>query len=138
MRYSDVESFLQDGLTGLGYKPLPVFSPGPSQLVVERKAPGSMVFATFGGGLGPTSEEHFDRPFITIRALGKQRDFTGAETLAWDIDTLLLAVDGNAIVGTAKVLYIVRTGGAPALVDHDSAERYHFQSTYIVETQTGF
>lgn len=138
MRYSDVESFLSAGLADK-YEPLPAFSPGPSAILVEqKKAPGMLVFATFGAGLGTDSEEHFDRPFITIRALGPQRDFTGAESLAWDIDTLLLSVDGNRLVGTAKVLYIARTGGAPALIDHDAAERYHFQATYVVETQTGF
>lgn len=139
MRYSDIESFVHAGLTALEYDPVPVLNPGPNtDPEVQKRSPNAMVFLTVGGGSGLTTEQLFDLPFIIVRAVGKQHDFLSAETLAWDLDKLLLSVTSNTVIGTAKTLYINRTGAAPQLLLRDTADRYHFQCTYITETQTGF
>ena len=133
MRYKDVELFLRP-IVGYATN---IVSPGPStEAALQKLSPQAMVFATVGGGAGLTSEQNFDRPFITVRTIGKQGDYDSAEALAFAIDAAFLALDHNGLVGTAKVLYVTRTGGAPSLIDHDSADRYHFQCTYIAETRT--
>lgn len=150
LKYEDVRSFLEAGLTALGYgklnpdvgepiRTMPVFSPGPSTAPALAKiSAGPTLFVTIGNGVGLDSEQLFDRPFITTRAIGQQNDYTSAETLAYDVDTLLLAVTSNRTVGTAKVLFVTRTGGSPTLIDYDTANRHHFQAIYIAEVQTGF
>ena len=143
MRYSDLEAFVTAGLTAKGYgtdghPAMPLLNPGPWAMTqLYELTPNAMVFLQLGNGAGLTLEHAFDRPFITVRAIGPQNDFATAETLAYDLDNLLLAVGSNAQVGTARVLYITRSGGGPALIDLDTANRYHFQTTYITETPTG-
>lgn len=141
MRYNDVYTFIQAGLTAKGYgtpgnPAMPTFHPGPSTIhQLWNKSPNSMVFLTVGNGAGLAKEGVFERPFIVARVIGPQMDFTAAETLAYDVDGILLAVDTNTQVGTALTLYITRTAGSPQLVDFDAANRYHFQTTYIAEAQ---
>lgn len=141
MRYNDVYTFVKNGLTAKGYgtpggKPMPTFHPGPSTIhQLWNKSPNSMVFLTLGNGAGLAKEGVFERPFIVARVIGLQMDFDGAEALAYDVDDVLLGVDGNTMVGTALTLYITRTAGSPQLVDFDAANRYHFQTTYIAEAQ---
>lgn len=156
--YADVETFLSGALKTDGYsdalpaqpqaKPLPMFLPGPFSLSsLQDLSPGPIVFATVGNGAGLTLEQTYDQPFITIRSIGKQGDFDGSEAMALDIDRLLLAsFPGNGDLGRTegpggragtRVLYVTRSGGAPQLIDYDSAERYHFQCTYIARSATG-
>lgn len=142
MRYSDVETFVRDGLTALGYgtaghPAMPAFLPGPPTIErLQKSIPNSILFLTLGNGIGLSGGEgQFDRPFITVRVIGNQNDFGYAETLAYDVDNILLAVQGNTSMGSATALYVTRTGGSPQLVDFDSADRYHFQTTYITEAQ---
>lgn len=138
MKYSDVKDFLENALTLEGYDPLPLFNPGPATTTaLGQLSAGAIVFLQVGSGAGLTTENLFDRPFITVRVVGVQNDFDYAENLASFIDKTFLAVDGNAVVGEAKSLYITRTGGAPENIDFDNASRYHFQASYITETQTG-
>jgi len=140
MRYSDVESFVQAGLVARNYDPaaLPVFDPGPSNdVALLKRTPGPMAFLLVGNGIGTEAEETYDRLFIVVRAVGPQMDYATAESLAWDIDTVMLGAQGNTIVGTARTLGIYRAAGAPVLVAHDAADRYHFQCTYVTSTQTG-
>ena len=138
LRYSDVKAHASAGLTALGAPystDLPVFDQGP--FTVERRqqlTPQAMVFLLLGAGAGYAHDGIFDQPFITIRVIGRQGDFDYAEKLAYDLDTIF-DLGGNATIGTAKVLYVVRTGGAPQLVNLDDADRYHFQCTYITEAQ---
>lgn len=141
LRYSDVYTFVTEGLAGLGYgKPagptMPLLDMGPATVAqLQKKSPGPMLFLTVGNGVGLTVEGLYDRPFITVRAIGAQNDYAYAEQLAYDVDNLLLGVTGNALIGECEVLYVNRTGGAPQLVDFDSGDRYHFQATYITEAQ---
>lgn len=140
MRYADVLDFVTTGLAALGYgtagHPLmPAFNPGPPSLPKLQKSvsPGPIVFLTVGNGLGLSKEGLYDQPFIVVRVLGPQNDYTTAETTAYDLDNLLLPVE-NRLVGTARTLYITRNA-PPQLVDCDEADRYHFQTTYITETK---
>lgn len=142
MRYADVETFVSTGLNNLGYgagsKPMPVLDPGPWAIEgLRKRTPGSMIFLVLGNGTAQTTEGLYDRPFITVRVIGPQKNFAAAEALAYDVDRLLLAVAGNGTLGSARVLYVTRTGGPPQLVDFDGADRYHFQTTYITEVQYG-
>jgi hypothetical protein len=138
MRYSDMQTFVSAGLAGLGYgttgPAMPTCDPGPSTIEgLRKKSPNALVFLTVGNGIGLKTEGLYDLPFVVVRVIGPQRDFAAAETLAYDIDNLLLAVE-NSTVGGARTLYITRNA-PPQLVDFDSADRYHFQTTYITETK---
>jgi hypothetical protein len=143
LTYSDVQTFLTEGLVGLHYGELgstemPVIDPGPASLpALQKLSPGSIVFATVGNGAGLTLESTYDQVFITIRAIGLQRDYAGAEKLAQDIDRMFLEVGDSRLLGTTRVLYVTRAGGGPQLIDYDSADRYHFQTTYVVPAMTG-
>lgn len=136
MRYSDIQTFVAEGLAAKGYSgsQMPLFDPGPFTIArLQNKTPGSMVFLVVGNGLGLAMEGILDRPFVVVRVLGPQNDYDSAERLAYDVDDVLLSVGGNTLVGTAKTLFITRTGGSPQLVDFDPGDRYHFQQTYITE-----
>lgn len=138
LRYSDIADFVTKGLTSKGYSGVnfPLLDPGPPTIKrLQSKTPGSMVFLTVGNGAGLAMEALFDLPFIVVRVVGAQNDYAGAETLALDLDALLLDVEGNTQIGTSTALYVNRTGGGPQLIDFDSAERYHFQTTYISEVE---
>lgn len=139
MRYAEIAAFVTAGLTAKGYgadKVMPLLNPGPPTLAaLQQLSPGPMLFLTVGNGIGPTVEQLYDRPFIVARAIGAQNDYDYAETLAYDVDDLLLAVGGNTKMGARQVLYVTRTGGAPQLIDLDAGNRYHFQTTYITEAE---
>lgn len=138
MKFSDVQTLLTTGLTALNYNPVPPIDPGPwSIAILQKKYPQSFIFCTVGGGAGLTTEELFDRVFISIHAYGNQFDYAGAEKLAQDIDKILLGVDRVQTVGTTRTLYIVRTGAGPDLTDYDDANRYRFSCTYLAESATG-
>ena len=145
MRFADVKSWAEGYLAALRdpdgqlvYTPYtPMVLPGPaSDAIVQKSSPNELVFLTLGGGAGMTTEGLFDQPFLSVRAIGRQNDFTGAENLAYFLDAGLLAFDSNGIIGNAPVLRVARSGGAPALLMMDDASRYHFTCSYIVETQT--
>lgn len=140
MRYSDVLSFVTAGLTGLGYgtaghPAMPAFDPGPPAIpAVWKVSPNAVVVLTVGNGIGPSVEALYDRPFVVVRVIGPQgNDYATAETIAYDIDNLLMAVQTQN-VGTARTLYMTRNA-PPQLVDLDDSDRYHFQTTYITETK---
>lgn len=133
MRFADVQTYLA---AELDPSLLPcLILPGPSgDLVVQKLSPQRIIFATVGGGAGLTLEQLFDRPFITIRTVGRQGSYDDAEALAWAVDTALLQFVSNGVIGSAPITYLTRTGGAPTLLLKDSADRYHFTCSYIAET----
>lgn len=139
LTYSDVESFVSAGLTAKGYgttgKPeMPMFNPGPPTIAkLQTKTPRALVFLTVGNGIGLAHEGTYDQPFIVVRAIGLQSNYPYAETLAHDIDALLLAVE-TQMVGNTRTLFITRNA-PPQLVDFDASDRYHFQTTYITEVK---
>ena len=147
LKYSDVETYVRAGLEAKGYgsanpdvneqaRTMPLIDPGP--FTIERlrtKSPHSMLFLTVGNGVGTTTEGLYDRVFVTVRAIGQQNNYAYAETLAHDVDGLLLDVVNGVTMGTSRTLYVARTGGYPSLVDFDAGDRYHFQATYIAEVK---
>ena len=147
--YRDVESFLTAGLTAKGYvstlpdvgmdrQPMPLIDKGPFTIEsLQHLSPGAMVFATVGNGAGMVVEQTYDQVFITVRVIGPQNNYDAAERLAYDVDGLFLALNSPGMIGETRVLYVVRTGGAPQLVDLDASDRYHFQTTYITPAATG-
>lgn len=142
MRYRDVENwtkFLLDNLRKPDGSPVytlrPMVSPGPaSDLLAQKLTPNELVFITVGGGSPQTNEGLFDRPLIEIRVIGKQANYHSAEDLAHYIDNGLLAIDSMGLIGSARVMPIARSGGAPILLMRDDANRYHFTCSYIAET----
>lgn len=138
LTYSDVEAFIKAGLTEAGISPMPLIDPGPFSIPgLQKKSPNAMVFATVGNGAGLTLEQLYDQVFITIRVLGRQNDYDSAEQLALALDKMFLAVNQPRMIGSTRVLYITRSGGAPQLVDYDASQRYSFQTTYITPAGTG-
>lgn len=138
MNYADLRDWVSAQLTAAGYAgaTLPDFDPGPvTAPALLAKYTSSVVFLTLGNGIGLTTEQLYDQIFITVRAVGEQDDYDGAEKLAKDLDNAFLSVGSNTAIGSGTVLYIVRTGGAPQLIDFDSGSRYHFQTTYITEVK---
>ena len=142
--FADIAAYLTTVLGSAGYgdttetgnPPMPLFAPGPtSAAALTKKSPQAIVWIAIQSGAGLTTEQLFDRPFVTIRSVGRQLDYDGAEKLAYDVDNALLALGGNATVGAAKVLYFTRTGGGPSLYNYDDADRYAFTCTYIAEVQ---
>src|SRR5690242_13882442 len=139
LKYADVLAFVTAGLEAKeygvnGHPALPTFHPGPPTVqALYKKSPNGIVFLTVGNGIGLTTEDTYDRPFIVVRVLGRQNDYDYAETLSQDLDALFLAVQ-NQDLGSTRTLYVTRNA-PPQLVDFDSADRYHFQTTYIAEAQ---
>jgi hypothetical protein len=140
LTYENVRGLVQQRLTAAGYSDdaMPAFSPGPASDPGELKtSPDAIVFLTVGGGAGLTKEQTFDRPFISAHVVGPQRDYAAGERLALDVDRALLWLDSSDDVGGSWTLGITRTGGRPALLLKDPAERYHFTASYIAEAETG-
>lgn len=151
LRYDDVRLHVTSALQARGYgngnplnpdvdevvRTMPVIDAGPWAVRTRWKVtPQGLLFLTLGNGLGPAKEGVFDRPFITVRAIGKQDNFEYAETLAYDVDDILFSLDHNHVwPAGGRTLSVTRTGGAPQLVDYDESNRYHFQATYIAEAQ---
>lgn len=148
LTYGDVKQFLTDGLaanyeTGNAAgqpgvpRTMPMLHPGPVLPGLMKLTPGPLVFATVGNGAGMVVEQTYDQVFITVRSIGPQNDYDSSEKMAQDIDLLFLRINSPAMIGSTRVLYVTRTGGAPQLVDFDEANRYHFQTTYITPASTG-
>jgi hypothetical protein len=147
LRYSDVKTYLDAGLTALGYgatnpdvvetaRTMPLLDPGPfTQARVLAKSPQAMLIVSVGSGIGLQTEGLYDRVLITVRAVGMQNNYDYAEQLADDVDRLLLDAVNGVRLGSAHTLYVHRTGGAPQLVELDAGERYHFQGSYITEVK---
>ena len=140
LRYSDVLTYVTNGLTALGYggegPDMPAFNPGPpTAQIIMKTTPDALVVLTVGNGIGRDHDGAFDSPFLVVRVVGPQGDYDAAETLALDLDKML-DVGGNTLIGSARALYITRTGGQPQLIDLDDGDRYHFQTTYIVKVQS--
>lgn len=144
MRYSDISAFVKQGYVDLGYDTatvdFPLLDPGPpTDPGLQKLSAQRQVFLTLGGGAGLTTEALYDRIFLSTRVFGRQDDYADAENLAAQLDYMLLAAtrSGPATIGTARCLYITRTGGAPQLLLKDTADRYHLSCSYIIETGTG-
>jgi len=136
LTYDDVRTLISDGLTVKNYNPLPVFQPGPGpDLDAQDSSPYQMVVVQLLAGLGQATEGLFDKASFQIRAIGPQGDYTSAETLARDIDQVLMATVASRSASGKWGLPLYRTGGAPALLMQDNGDRYHFICSYIWEVE---
>ncbi len=132
--YSNLRNYLSTWLDSLGYSPLPTFNPGPgSDPDAIDVSPGRLVLLSIGSGAGLSVEYAFDRPGIQLRTAGLQGDYSDAETFAYDCDRGFLMIDHSQYVDGVWTTSIVRSGGGPALLEKDSAGRFHFTCNYIAE-----
>lgn len=98
--------------------------------------PDSAVVIDPRGGASPTFEGIFDRPAIFIQCRGEQADPGSAETLAAQVDAILLAPPPNRVlVGGLYVTNVQRLGGPPSLLGRDDAQRSILAATYIFEVE---
>lgn len=135
IRYTDLQPWVAAKMVALGHTDV-LWVPGPPTATrLMQKTPNAFILLSIGNGAAPTTELLFDQPFILARVVGRQNDLASAETLAFDLDKVLLSVDQKTLIGTANVLSIWRTGGPPGQVSFDDAERYQYQTTYIAEAQ---
>jgi hypothetical protein len=99
-------------------------------------SPGQLVIIALGSGPGLSVEELFDRQIAQIRSVGLQgSNYQSAEQLAQDVDKGMIAIDHSQSINNKWVLSVVRSGGGPALLLKDDADRYHFTCNYVVEVQ---
>jgi len=103
---------------------------------IRRVGPGRGVILSRGGGPGLMLEWAFDQPIITIRTIGRQKDYDDGEQLAGDVDRFMLA-DSNVDVGGWRCLYVTRAGGGPTCIQVDTARRSHWSCSYVVPVASG-
>lgn len=97
---------------------------------------GRALVLTRGGGPGLRYEMHFDQPVVTVRSIGKQKDYDSGEQLAAAIDAWMLSPE-PVDVGGRRALYVVRAGGGPTHFFTDKARRAHFSCSYIIPVASG-
>lgn len=136
MRYRDVKGFVQGTLDDNAI--VATIDPGPaSDEDLLDLSPGRIVFLTVGGGAGLALEAQFDRPFIDLRCIGEQGDYSDAENLAVVLDLAFIRLGSNFSIGPFNGLYVTRTGGGPTLDRRDSGNRYHLTCSYVTQTKSG-
>jgi hypothetical protein len=140
LSFTDVKTYVEAQFQALGYAEtdMPLIDPGPfSDPRVLKRTPGRVLVLTVGGGGGFEVEQLYDETFITARVVGTQNNYDDAQRLMADVDKMLVRLNSPAWLGSTRVLYVTRAGGPPQLIDRDSAERYHFQATYVSPAATG-
>lgn len=103
---------------------------------IKLVGPGRGVVLSRGSGPGLIYEWVFDQPIVTVRTIGKQRDYDDGEQIAGAVDRWMLA-GGNIDVGGSQALYVTRAGGGPTCIQIDPARRAHFSCSYIVPVASG-
>lgn len=99
---------------------------------------GRVIVVTMQPGTGLQLEGLFDAPAFQIRCRGAENNYTDAENIALDVDSILLHAPTNFILGDVQVDYIGRVGGAPqALPFPDTSSRYTFTCNYYAVASTG-
>jgi hypothetical protein len=133
---ASVESYLRArGLAATYPDALVIRGVGDAVDLATAKA-NRAVMLTRGAGPGLAWEQTFDRPIVTVRCIGRQRDYDDAERFAFAVDRWLQAPSPVDVGGT-RALYVVRTGGAPAHFFTDRARRAHFSCSYIIPIASG-
>lgn len=95
-----------------------------------------MIVLTATPGPGFTVEQHFSGNIVNVRCIGAQDDPDDAESLALDVDGMMLA-DGNVQVGSESALYVTWAGGPPAPFMKDSSLRTHYGCSYVIPIASG-
>lgn len=92
--------------------------------------PTPYVLLTPYGGPGEDAEGALDQRAWQIRVCGHQMSWEDAEAVANAIDMAFLRFYTQN-VGNERVTSIQRTGGSPAPLNVDDADRVHFVCSYI-------
>lgn len=136
--FSDVSTWLAEKLVENDISTKPLYIPG-SQTDPKnaKRATQEMVFINIGSGTGTNTEMLFDGVFVALIVAGRQANYESAETLANQLDRIMLRVSTKTQIGQANVASINRSGGAPAQMARDNADRYIFTCSYLVDTELG-
>lgn len=102
--------------------------PGP----YDPDQPGEFIICTGYGGPGEDVEGVIDNVSWQIRVVGPQNDYDTSEDLAIQIDKFFLSWQSDYMFeGGPWLAGIQRSGGAPAPLVRDDADRTHFICNYI-------
>lgn len=124
-------SRIEDWLTSRGVTT--PMRPGPR----GYDSPDKLVVVTLQPGAGTLMEDLFDVPAFQLRSRGSVENYADAETLAFELDDLVLSADLPATLEGCYVDAMGRTGGAPvALGPPDSGGRFEFVCSYWARCQT--
>jgi len=131
MRAQDVEDIIKLGLEGTDWERV-AFLHGQDD---SNAPPGRFVLITRLAGAGLSVEGLFDRPGWQITAVGEQYDYADSESMADQIDAIMLNARGQQ-VNDLYLLQIDRQGGSPAPLQVDDADRTRFVCSYITEVES--
>lgn len=95
--------------------------------------PDRFVGLTLTGGPGEKRERTFDVLSVQVVTRGGQRDADDAEAMAQAVDDAFMGAIPPLMVGSRRIIAIARTGGPPALMARDEAERALFVCSYLFE-----
>lgn len=120
-------------LTSLGWditqeSGAPIF-PGP----YVPPEPDRCVIVTATPGPGFVLEGDGDAGAFQARVRGGQNDQADAESLAYLLDSLILAASFPVTVGGQVIIHVHRLGGTPSPLSGtpDTGDRYEFTTTYL-------
>lgn len=97
---------------------------------------GRMLILTRSGGPGLTMDWAIDQPIVSLRCVGRQRDPEDAQLFADAVDAMMLT-GSSVTVGSLRVLYVARTGGAPTHITTDRSRRAHYSCSYVIPVASG-
>lgn len=101
-------------------------TPGPMYIISRSVRPGWL-----------TEERSAQWASFQIRAIGDQNNYDYAETLAFQIDAILVGVDVAVTMGTVRVSGVQDLGGGPTLLTKDTSGRSHFTASYAFAVPSG-
>lgn len=109
-----------------------VIAPGPD----DPETSGSFIKITRTGGTGLEAEGILDLIEFQFDCVGLQYDYDSAESLALEVDRLVLGILGRTI-GGVRVVSVWRSGSPPTPLEVDEAQRHHFACSYLWRVQSG-
>lgn len=99
---------------------------------------GRIISISMQPGTGLIMEGLFDTPGFQVRCRGGENNYSDAENIATEVDSILINSPTSFDIGEVRVDFIGRTGGAPqALPFTDANDRYIFTCNYYAVASTG-
>lgn len=93
--------------------------------------PSKLITFTFAGGAGLLSEGEIDDQTFQVRVRGDANDQSGPESLALQIDKLLLGASLPVTIGSTRFLALDRAGSPPTpLGPPDDGDRFEYVGNY--------
>lgn len=133
MKFSLLKNLIQERLPVYWDDKGVYFHPGPSD---PDQPNGFVVVLSVDGGLGLQLDGVLDNWGWQVKTMGDQNLYDDAETLAHDIDKILMSWVSGKQDGV-HVASIVRVGGPPQHLEFDSAERTAFVCSYLFDVESG-